>query len=127
MKEIKGKTVKWWVGIVLCITLFAGIITFASIKMSFVVHGVQIQATVDHAPNSSLATVKGAATNAVYLSLNGREIFIDKNGAFSETIALLPGLGIITLDAEDKFGNVAEKKIQIMYTENKQTVAFNNY
>lgn len=99
---------------------FAGIGTFAYMKMDFILHGVAIKASVARSADSSIVEIKGNAQNAVYLSLNGQEIFIDKNGEFSEPVALLPGLGVITLDAADKFGNVAEKEFTVVYKDNSQ-------
>jgi hypothetical protein len=125
MRTIKNKSIKWWLGMSLCVLLFAVIATFAYIKMSFLMKGVQIEATIDHDSSSSLVKVKGMASNAVYLSLNGREIFIDKDGSFLEIISLLPGLGVINLEAKDKFGNTANKKFEVMYKENTGAIAFN--
>lgn len=116
---------KWWIGASLCLILFVIIATFAYIKTSFLMKGVQIEAVIDHNDSSPIANIKGKASNAVYLSLNGREIFIDKDGSFSETIALLPGFQIIDLKAEDKFGNTAEKTFQVMHEEDANTVALN--
>ena len=59
--------------------------------------------------------VTGKAKNAVILTLNGREISIDKQGNFYETLALLPGYNIVTIRARDKFGNVDEKNYKLMY------------
>ena len=115
MRTIKNKSIKWWIGISLCILLFAVIGGFAYFKMRFLMKGVQIEARIDYDDSSPIAKVKGKAPNAVYLSLNGREIFIDKDGSFSETIILLPGLGVINMEARDKFGNTAEKKFEVIY------------
>jgi hypothetical protein len=119
IQQIKRKNMKWWVGIISCMVFFAGIGTFAYMKMDFILHGVTIKATVART-DSSIAEIKGNAQNAVYLSLNGQEIFIDKNGEFSQPVALLPGLEVITLDAADKFGNVAEKEFTVVYKDNSQ-------
>ena len=54
-----------------------------------------------------------------------REINIDKNGNFSEPIVLIPGLSVITIDTQDKFGKDKEKKFQVVYNESAQSVAFN--
>ena len=87
--------------------------------------GVQIVAKIENGNTSTLTQVKGNAKNAKYLSLNGREIFIDKEGNFSETIALIPGLSVVTLNAEDKFGKYAEKKFEVMYKANAGVFAYN--
>ena len=63
--------------------------------------------------NSSIE-IKGNAKNATNLTLNGREISINTEGDFQETIALLPGYNIINITAKDKFGYVDEKNYQII-------------
>ena len=67
----------------------------------------------------STLKVTGNAKNAINLSLNGREISIDQEGNFDETIALLLGYNIINIRAKDKFGYTDEKNYKLIYeTEN---------
>jgi hypothetical protein len=124
MKIIKSKNMKWWIGIISCVTLFAIIIIFGYEKMSFVFNGVKIEATLEQKDGSSLSIVKGNALKATYVALNGREIFIDKDGNFSESIAILPGFSIITLNARDKFGKTAEKKFEVVLDKDAKAIAF---
>lgn len=126
MKEIQRKNIKWWVGTIACVALFSIIGIFAYTKMSFIVKGVQIEAMIENNNGSSIVEIKGNAKNAVYLTLNGREIYIEKNGNFSEPIALLPGLGVISINAKDKFGKSAEKKFEVIYKKDAGAIAFNN-
>jgi hypothetical protein len=63
----------------------------------------------------SAVLVTGNAKNAVNLSLNGRTISIDKGGNFTETIALLSGYNVISLEAADKFGNTDRKNYKLIY------------
>ena len=123
MKKIENKNMKWWIGIISCIILFVFIFIFSYEKMSFVFNGVKIEATIEPQANSSLFKVKGIASKAIYLSLNGREIFIDKDGNFSESIIILPGFSIITLNAKDKFGKTAEKQFKLVSKENANIIA----
>lgn len=58
--------------------------------------------------------VTGTAKNAKLLTLNGREISVDKDGNFKETIALLPGYNIVSIKATDKFKNVDEKDFRLI-------------
>jgi len=122
IQNIKNKSIKCWVGIISCVALFVFIGGFAFMKMEFIFKGVQIEAKIDR-DNSSIAQVKGNAKNATHLSLNGREIFIDKEGSFTEPVALLPGFSVMTLEAQDKFGNKAEKKFELVYEGDSPTVA----
>jgi hypothetical protein len=126
MRNIKNKNIKWWVGITSCVALFAIILVFGYEKMCFIWNGVKIEATINQEANSSLLEVRGNAEKATHITLNGREIFIDKEGNFSELIAVLPGFSIVTLNAEDKFGKTFEKKFEIVREENAPAIAFKN-
>ena len=123
MKSIKNKNIKWWLGFTSCMVLFLFIGVFSYFKMSFILNGVQIQASIEHNDGTSLATVTGNADNAVHLSLNGREIYIDKDGSFKEPMILIPGFSVITINATDKFGKSKEKKFQMVYKEGAPLVA----
>ena len=125
MKELKNKNIKWWLGLISGTLLFSVIAVFAYMKMSFLFNGVQLEAKIERSDNSPVAVVKGKAQNATYISLNGREINIDKDGSFSEPVALIPGLSVITIDTQDKFGKDKEKKFQVVYNESAPSVAFN--
>jgi hypothetical protein len=126
MKTIRNRNMKWWIGIMSCITLFAVIAVFSYEKMCFVWRGVEIEATIERKENSSLAEIRGKAEKANYIALNGREIFIDKEGNFSETISILPGFSVVTIDAKDKFGKQAEKKFEIVMEKDAKAIAFEN-
>lgn len=124
IKKLKNKDIKWWVGIISCIVLFAFIGIFGYEKMNFIWHGIKIKATVEQKDNSSIITVRGNASKAIHLTLNGREILIEKNGDFSEPISILPGFSVVTLYAKDKFGKTAEKKFEFVREENAPAIAF---
>lgn len=115
---------KWWIGIISCVALFVVIGVFSYEKMCFLLKGVSIEATIEQQdPTSPLAVIKGVAAKATHITLNGREIFIDKNGNFAEAIAILPGFSVITLNAEDKFGKKSEKKFEVVTEGNAKAIA----
>lgn len=114
MSEIRNKNIKWWISIGSFVFLFTFIFVFAYAKMNFIVKGVKVLAEINRSSNEKIVEVRGNAKNAVFLSLNGREIFIEKDGNFKEDISTLPGYGVITLVAKDKFGNVSEKKFEVI-------------
>ena len=62
----------------------------------------------------NIVKLTGNARNAIKLTLNGREISIDQEGNFNETIALLPGYNIVTIKAQDKFGYMDEKNFRLI-------------
>lgn len=115
MRTIKDKNIKWWLNFIFCFLLFAFIGVFAYAKMEFLIEGVKIEAQIIYKEGGPLVEVVGNCPKATYLSLNGREIFIDKEGGFSEMISLLPGYQVITINAKDRFGNRDEKKIDLYY------------
>lgn len=57
--------------------------------------------------------IKGIAKNIKTISLNGRDIFLDKEGNFIEKLLMSPGYNIISIKAEDRFGKQISKKIEI--------------
>ena len=122
-RAIKSKNIKWWIGIISCIALFAVISVFGYKNMCFVFKGVEINASIEKSSDTSLATVIGKAPRATHLTLNGREIFVDKDGNFNETISVLPGFSVITINAEDKFGKTAEEKFEMVYEGNAPAIA----
>lgn len=123
---IKNKNMKWWVGTVSFILLFGTIFVFGYKKMCFVWNGVELQVAMEKQENSSLIKISGKAERAVKLELNGREIFIDKQGNFSEYVSPLPGFSIIKINAVDKFGKKIEKKFEIVRENNAEAIAFEN-
>lgn len=97
---------------------FLFIIVFAFINSFNLLFGVRIKKVniIDGSKvTSNLVDITGNAKNAVNLTLNGREISIDKQGNFNETISLQAGYNSITIIARDKFGNVDEKNYKLIY------------
>jgi len=114
MKLTRNKNLRWWIGGLLLAILVGGIATFAYFKMDPLWKGVTIETRIDRQTNSNIIWVHGNAKDATYISLNGREIYIDKKGNFSEAVDLIPGLSVITLKARDRFGKVTEKKFNLV-------------
>ncbi len=96
---------------------FIFIIVYAFVTSKDLIYGVKITNVniVDGAKmTESILKVNGNAKNAINLTLNGREISIDQQGNFEETIALLMGYNVINITALDKFGNVDEKNYKLI-------------
>ncbi len=90
------------------------LIIYALFRSSDLIFGVKIK-NVNLKTEERIIKITGNAKNAVNLSLNGREISVDGRGNFSETVALLPGYNIVSLQALDKFENRDEKSYQLIY------------
>ena len=97
--------------------LFIFITAYAIFNAKDLIFGVKIKnVNIENGVDSEINIVKitGNAENAKNLTLNGREISIDQAGNFNETIALLSGYNIITIEAKDKFGYKDEKNYQLI-------------
>lgn len=114
-KDFKTKLI---IGVTVFFSLF--ILVYAGYQFKNVIFGIQIE-NVNIVDGSSInenpLRITGVAEHAIYVSLNGREISIDKNGNWDETIALLSGYNIIEIEAKDKFGNTDAKNYKLMYRE----------
>lgn len=125
MKDwIRKKSGTFWIKTGLSVFLFLVISVYAFTQMHQIIYGVQIKANIEsYSESTHLSRISGTAKNATYLTLNGREISIDKNGVFTEEVALPSGLSVITFEAKDKFENIIEKTLKI-YTVNNKAVAY---
>ena len=100
----------------LCI-FFVLIVVYAFFRSHDLIFGVKIKnvnITDGTKVMESILEVKGNAKNATKLTLNGREISIDEDGNFNETIALLSGYNVINITAKDKFGYIDKKNYKII-------------
>jgi hypothetical protein len=101
---------------------FLFIVVYALFGSHDLIIGVKIKnIMLDGVPIETGATmtkstweVSGNAKNAINLTLNGREISVDQGGNFNETIALLSGYNILSLEAKDKFGNNDTKDFRLI-------------
>jgi len=97
---------------------FLFIIIYGFFRSQDLIFGVKIKNVniVDGTKiTNNILEITGNAKNAISLTLDGREISIDGNGNFDETIALLSGYNIINIKAQDKFGYADEKNYKLMY------------
>lgn len=103
--------------IVIIAIFFLFIIIFGFYRSKDLIFGVKIRNV--NIINGSTTTadtlnITGNARNAIKISINGREISVNNQGDFDETIALLSGYNIINIKAEDKFGASDEKNYQLI-------------
>lgn len=98
--------------------LFLFILVYAFIRSWGLVFGVKIKnVNISNGATytESVLNITGNAKHAVLLILNDREISLNQQGNFNETISLLPGYNTISLKAKDKFGNSDEENYQLIY------------
>jgi hypothetical protein len=112
MKDLLYKNIK-----TINITLFLIIIVFYSfVEARNLIRGpvVSIKSPIyGQTYQDQNMIVKGSAKNIKKISLNGRDIFLDKNGQFAEKLLMFAGYNIIDIVAEDKFGKIVSKKIEV--------------
>jgi len=114
MRQDAKKIIK----ILLVSVLFLFIMIYAFFRSKDLILGVKIKNVniVDGAKvTNNILNVTGVAKNAVDLTLDGREISVDQQGNFNETIALLPGYNIVDIKARDKFGHTDERNYKLIY------------
>jgi hypothetical protein len=63
---------------------------------------------------SSTIQIIGQAKRINQISLNGKQISIDEDGNFKETIIIFSGLNWITLHVNDRFGRDLTQQIRIV-------------
>ena len=58
--------------------------------------------------------LRGTAERIAELTVNGRKIFTDEEGVFSDSLLLLPGYNIITVVAKDRFDREEKKTLHVI-------------
>ncbi|OGI94458.1 hypothetical protein A3A03_02790 [Candidatus Nomurabacteria bacterium RIFCSPLOWO2_01_FULL_40_18] len=100
------------------VIFFLLIVIYALFGSHNLISGVKIK-NVNITDGTKIANavqeITGNAKNAINLTLNGRAIPINQASDFKETIVLLPGYNIITIKAQDKFGETDEKNYKLIF------------
>ena len=61
-------------------------------------------------------TIQGTAERISSLSMNGKDIQVTEDGAFSEPYLLAEGYNRIVLEAKDKYGRSRAQVLEVVYT-----------
>jgi len=77
---------------------------------------------IENPPNNletqeKLITVSGSTKNASKITLNGKDIFINEAGAFTEELLLTTGYTILEVAVTDRFGRSVAETRNIILTE----------
>ena len=110
------RKVKQMMTVWVAIGAFAIVLGYGAFRAQNLVEGPQL--TVTSPQNGSsfdkpLIAISGTAKNISFLTLNGNKIFTDESGAYNEHILLSPGYNIVTIEAQDRFGRIVEKTLQL--------------
>ncbi len=92
---------------------------YSLFQARFLILGPRI--TVNTPANGSVldnpvVLVSGRADNVAYLSLDGRQIYTDEKGLWSEKLIAPLGPSIMTIEARDRFGRRTVRLLNIYLT-----------
>ena len=92
----------------------------------FEVRGVLLGPTIDIPAGISevhdpYVLIQGRASRISSLSMNGKQIEVTEDGAFSQPYLLALGYNRIILDAKDSYGRSRQRVIEIMYVTSSST------
>ncbi|MEO8638048.1 MAG: hypothetical protein ABI430_04075 [Candidatus Taylorbacteria bacterium] len=109
---------KFYLKLSVSLLLFFVVLGYGYFRTKDLIEGVVI--TIDEPQNYSTLTesafvMKGKIERSSAVFLNGRKIFLDDKGNFSEKLLLSPGYTIITLRAEDKLKRETSKQLELVY------------
>ncbi|MFA6050232.1 MAG: hypothetical protein WC761_03490 [Candidatus Paceibacterota bacterium] len=62
-----------------------------------------------------IISVKGKVARVAYITVNGKQIFADTNGDFSDQLLLPPGYSIIRVAVRDRFGKEISRDLHLTY------------
>jgi len=99
-----------------CIALL--FIGYTLFQARFILEGPLI--TLNSSPavvqTQRLVMLEGVAQNIVRMTLNGRQIYTDKDGYFKEALVLENGYTVTTLQAHDRYGHTRSYTQEFVYT-----------
>jgi hypothetical protein len=102
-------------GVILCCTVL--FLVYVLFQARFLLAGPQI--FVQQLPNTQserLIMLQGQARNIVHITLNGRQIYTDKDGNFKEALVLENGYTVATLQAQDRYGRSTSHTETFVFT-----------
>ena len=103
--------------LILVVIFFLGIGMYALSKTNGIVSGPILEITSPingESVDNSIILVRGRADRISTLFLNGRKIYTDESGNFSENVLLSYGYNNITISANDKFGREIIKVLELV-------------
>ncbi len=120
---MRNKGIKTILNIFIIAIATTVILGYAYFRTQDYLQGPEI--TVDYPQNGATITedpfilISGTTKRVSDISINGRKIFIDKEGNFNESLLLYPGYNILTVEASDKFKKTTQKRLEIIYQETR--------
>lgn len=113
--------IRFYLKILVVLIIFLTICAYGLYEASGLLGGPKIN--IEYPKNgltvrNKLITVSGTATNISFISINGRPIYINGAGRFTEQIILSNGYNSLYVEARDRIGKEKKEIIDIMLEEN---------
>jgi hypothetical protein len=117
LKPLPRITARRVVGTVGGLAVLSLILFYVFFQARFLIAGPQLTLAPTHVGrvNQPVITLEGTAANISRLWLNGRQIYTDQQGRFTEALYLENGYTIATLSAEDRYGRRTELHREFVY------------
>jgi hypothetical protein len=92
--------------LIILFALAVTILAYVAFQARFLIIGPVVRLTTETKPvyNERTIEISGQAENITDLTLNGRPIFTNEGGVFSEKLVLENGYTIMTIRAHDRYG-----------------------
>lgn len=106
--------------VVTVITIISAVIWYAYLQSRALIAGpyVNVISPLNGSSfNEPLIQIRGETERVSHIEINGRSIFIDDNGNFTELLLLEQGYNIIEIIAEDRFERNTQKVLQFTLLE----------
>ena len=103
--------------------LFAFIGVYSIFQVNALAKGVNLEVKgIEDGETLQTGVVElaGLAEHASVLTVNGKEVSIDKESNFKSELVLSPGYNIISIEAEDKFKKKTEIVYRVFYKQESQ-------
>jgi hypothetical protein len=114
-REITAKHVVRYGSIILLFVVIAGYGMWISRDLLFGIRLSVSGISDGMSAQAPLLDITGTARHANNVTLDGRTIPIAQSGAWSDTIALMPGYNVVTIGASDKFGRTKSRQYRVYY------------
>lgn len=111
------RSARWYIGAGLAILFGVTLVVYTGVKARPFLRGpvVTIAAPLPgFVFERGAIAVIGTAESVAYLTLNGRQIFVDERGIFRETLLLHPGYTVVAVVGRDRFGREARAVVGIV-------------
>lgn len=115
-----------WYRTLLFVVIAGAIVWYITFQAQHLIAGPQIALSAPTAvtQQSRVITVTGSTENITALTLNGREIFTNKDGIFKEPLVLQNGYTIMTLEATGRYGRTTRVSHPYIYVPRPETEQF---